>query len=65
MPTEIVGKQLGPPVRITSTDEKVVALLEQIEHESYSREASRQGAAPRTWWCSPATVRIVEKVLGE
>jgi hypothetical protein len=65
MPTEIVGERLGPPIRITSTDEKVVTLLEQIERESYGREASRQGAAPRTWWCSPATARIVEKVLGE
>jgi hypothetical protein len=64
MSTQIVGKQFGSPIRITSSDERVVALLEQIEHDSWGREASRQGTS-RTWWCSPATVRIVEKVLDE
>lgn len=62
MATQIVGKD--SPFRITSTDEKVVALLEQVERYSYGREASRQGAS-KTWWVSPATVRIVEKVLAE
>jgi hypothetical protein len=62
--TQIVGKQLGSRIRITSTDDEVITLLEQIARESYGREASRQGTS-RTWWCSPATVRIVEEMLGE
>ena len=63
--TKIFGKGMGGlSTRVSTSDERVIRLLDEAERTSYGRECRRQGSS-RTWWCGQKVVAEVEALLAD